>query len=82
MLPEIQKRAKEELDQVVGPDRLPTYEDHDNLPYVQALLLECIRWLPVFPLGIPHRLVTDDYYHEYFIPKGTVVIPVRVSKSP
>ncbi|KAI0698605.1 CyP450 monooxygenase [Cytidiella melzeri] len=71
---EVQRRAKEELDAVVGPGRLPTYEDYDSLPYIQAILLECMRWIPVVPLGVPHRLTTDDYYKEYFIPKGTVVM--------
>lgn len=31
--PEIQKKAQEELDRVVGRDRLPTVEDEKDLPY-------------------------------------------------
>jgi len=38
--PEVQKKAQEELDRVVGSDRLPTLEDLENLPYVDALLKE------------------------------------------
>ncbi|KAI0698607.1 CyP450 monooxygenase [Cytidiella melzeri] len=72
---DIQKRAREELDLVVGLDRLPTYEDCDSLPYIQAIILECTRWIPVLPLGIPHRLIADDYYRGYFIPEGTVIMP-------
>lgn len=77
MSPEIRKKAQEELELAVGPDRLPTYDDRESLPYIQAILLECTRWLPVVPLGIPHRLITDDYYDGYFIPEGTVIVPVR-----
>lgn len=77
MYPEIQKKAKEELDLVVGPDRLPTYEDSDSLPYIQAILMECARWLPPGPLGIPRRATTDDYYKGYLIPEGTVILTVR-----
>ena len=74
--PELQKRAREELDQVVGPDRLPTYEDHSSLPYIQAIFMECARWLPVVPLSLPRRVITDDYYKGYFIPEGTVIMAV------
>ena len=76
MYPEVQRQAQEELDMVVGPSRLPTYDDCEVLPYVNAVLMECMRWFPVVPLAIPHRLTTDDYYEGYFIPAGTVVIPV------
>lgn len=74
--PELQKRAREELDAVVGPDRLPTYDDFNSLPYIQAIFMECARWLPVLPLSFPRRAITDDYYEGYFIPEGTLIMAV------
>ena len=76
MHPEIQKKAREELDSVVGPDMLPTYEDYESLPYIRAIFMECARWLPVVPISLPHRAIADDYYEGYFIPEGTVVMAV------
>ena len=38
--PDIQKRAQEELDAVVGRDRLPIVEDEPNLPYCHAIVKE------------------------------------------
>jgi cytochrome P450 len=38
--PEVQKKAQEELDRVVGHDRLPTFEDRPNLPYLNAVVSE------------------------------------------
>ncbi|KAF9496948.1 cytochrome P450, partial [Pleurotus eryngii] len=38
--PECQKRARKELDEVVGTDRLPTFEDHPNLPHVNTFIKE------------------------------------------
>lgn len=38
--PAIQIRAQEELDRVVGRDRLPTAEDEKNLPYIRAIIKE------------------------------------------
>ncbi|KAI0796313.1 CyP450 monooxygenase [Irpex lacteus] len=74
MHPDIQKKAREELDLVVGPDRLPIYEDYESLPYIQAIFMECARWLPPAPISLPHRVTMDDYYGGYFIPEGTVVM--------
>lgn len=76
MHPEIQAKAQKELNEAVGPYRLPEYEDFDSLPYIQAILTECLRYLPVLPLGIPHQVLVDDFYNGYFIPKGTVIMAV------
>jgi cytochrome P450 len=69
------------LDMVVGPDRLPTFDDCDSLPYIQAIIMECSRWLPVVPLSLSHGVIQDDYYNGYFIPKGTVIVPVSVNPN-
>lgn len=49
--PEVQAKAQEELDRVVGTDRLPTFEDEPHLPYVGALVKEVFRWQQVAPFG-------------------------------
>jgi hypothetical protein len=36
--PESQKRAQAELDAVVGRDRIPTFADYENLPYIRAMV--------------------------------------------
>jgi hypothetical protein len=48
--PDIQTKAQAEVDHVIGKDRLPVFEDAPNMPYVQAVINECLRWIPVFPL--------------------------------
>ncbi|VDB95682.1 unnamed protein product [Peniophora sp. CBMAI 1063] len=75
LYPDVQKRAQDELDAVVGHSRIPTFADLPRLPYISAIIKEVIRWRPVTPIGVPHRSTQDDYYDGYFIPKGTVVIP-------
>jgi cytochrome P450 len=49
--PEVQKRAQEELDTVIGHGRLPTMDDRSRLPYMDALLLEVLRYHPIGPMG-------------------------------
>ena len=56
MFPDVQKKAQVELDRVVGPGRLPDFEDMDALPYIRAVMMETTRWIPVVPFGVPHRL--------------------------
>ena len=70
--PEIQKRAQNELDAVVGRSRAPTFADAPNLPYIQAIIKESLRWRPAAPFGIPHTTTEDDWYEGMFIPKGTM----------
>ena len=49
--PSALKRAQEEIDRVIGPDRLPTPADRPMLPYIDALAKEALRWQVVAPLG-------------------------------
>ncbi|KAG5721459.1 O-methylsterigmatocystin oxidoreductase [Termitomyces sp. T112] len=72
--PDVMRKAQAEIDSVTGGDRLPTLEDRQNLPYIDALTKEVFRWNIVAPLGLPHRLIEDDVHDGFFIPKGATVI--------
>ncbi|KAK7687641.1 hypothetical protein QCA50_008856 [Cerrena zonata] len=74
LYPDVQRKAQQELDRIVGPDRLPDFDDYDNLIYIQAVALECMRWMPVAPIGMAHSVIRDDEYKGLFIPKGTMII--------
>ncbi|TBU23726.1 cytochrome P450, partial [Dichomitus squalens] len=74
LYPDVQRKAQAELDTVVGPGRLPELKDLDQLPYVNAVVKEALRWHHPAPLGIPHVSFHDDEYSGYFIPKGSVVL--------
>ncbi|KAF2446464.1 cytochrome P450 [Karstenula rhodostoma CBS 690.94] len=72
--PEWQRKAQEEVDRVVGKDRLLNFEDLPNLPIVRAVIKEGIRCRSIVAeIGIPHKLYKDDVYEGYFIPKGTIL---------
>ncbi|KAF8553813.1 cytochrome P450 [Imleria badia] len=72
--PHVWKRAQEEIDAVVGMDRLPEFDDRPSLPYIDAIMREVLRWRPVLPLGTPHAATQSDIYEGYYIPKGAIVI--------
>ncbi|PPQ78910.1 hypothetical protein CVT25_002370 [Psilocybe cyanescens] len=73
LYPEVQVLAQADIDRV-APNRLPTLNDFDSLPYIRAIIKELLRWAPVVPLGLFHRVMEDDIYGDYFIPKGTKII--------
>ena len=50
--PDVQQRAQEEIDRVLGSDRLPLLKDRESLPYLEAVMLECLRWHPIAPIGL------------------------------
>lgn len=50
--PHVQQLVQEELDRVVGRERLPEFADKANLPYLEAVMRECLRWLPILPQGM------------------------------
>ncbi|KAI6155467.1 cytochrome P450 [Pisolithus tinctorius] len=67
-------KAQEEIDRVVGDARLPEFKDREHLPYVEALLIETLRWKPIVPLMLRHTTTAADVYHGMYIPKDTTVI--------
>ncbi|KAF7341315.1 O-methylsterigmatocystin oxidoreductase [Mycena venus] len=71
--PECQVKAQKEIDSVVGQSRLPDFEDRQHLPLVECIVQETLRWHPPTELGVPHRLMEDDFYQGMFIPKGSTV---------
>lgn len=44
--PEVQVKAQRELDAVCGTDRMPLFSDFQNLPYINAIVKEGMRWRP------------------------------------
>lgn len=50
--PHTQVAAQQQIDEVVGGDRLPDFRDLASLTYVQAIIMETLRWHNPLPMGI------------------------------
>ena len=50
--PEVLRKGQETVDATVGLDRLPNFGDEGKMPYVEAIIMEVLRWRPVAPLGM------------------------------
>jgi len=72
--PNIQDKLHQELDYVIGKDRLPDLEDKRSLPFLQATIAETLRITSVAPLALPHKATVDATLQGYHIPKGTTVL--------
>ena len=71
--PEWQTSIQAEVSRVVGPARLPEFEDIPLLPTIRAVAKEVLRWRPVTADGVPHQLTKDDGYKNFFLPAGTII---------
>jgi cytochrome P450 len=78
LYPSVQKQVQDEIDRVVGRDRLPTFDDRASLPHVDAVLRETLRWRLIAPLAIPHTAVKDNIYKGFYIPKGEHMIAYKM----
>ncbi|KFY08517.1 hypothetical protein V492_06154 [Pseudogymnoascus sp. VKM F-4246] len=75
MFPHVQRKAQDEIDRVIGTDRLPNFGDRDKLPYISAIVREILRWWPIAPMGFPHAVDSDIEYNGLHIPKGALLLP-------
>ncbi|KAF8403582.1 hypothetical protein HHK36_011686 [Tetracentron sinense] len=71
--PRVQQKAQEELDYVVGSNRVMTESDFPNLPYLQCVAKEALRLHPPTPLMLPHKANAKVMIGGYDIPKGSIV---------
>jgi len=71
--PEIQKKVHEELDRVVGSDRVVTLDDKNDLNYVNAVVAETQRFCNLVPFNLFHKTTKDVEIHGHKIPKDTAI---------
>lgn len=67
---EILEKAVEEIDMVVGKNRLVQESDVPNLNYIKACIRETLRLHPTNPFLVPHMSRQDTTLAGYFVPKG------------
>lgn len=73
--PVVQQRAREEVLEVLGDERLPTTQDRPRLNYTLAVLDEVSRFASIVPNSVTHRTEKATTLKGYFIPADTLVIP-------
>ncbi|XP_070592859.1 cytochrome P450 2C23-like [Erythrolamprus reginae] len=77
--PNVQAKAHEEIDDVVGANRSASIEDRMKLPYTNAFVHEVLRFVQSSNNGFPRMTTQDVIFKGHFIPKGTSVSPLVIS---
>ena len=73
--PGVQNTIQQELDKVIGQSRLPSLDDRNSLPYVEAFLAEVLRLGNLTPLSLQHSNERDAVVNGMFIPAGSYLVP-------
>ncbi|GFY75841.1 cytochrome P450 18a1 [Trichonephila inaurata madagascariensis] len=74
--PQVQKRIQAEIDEIIGPDRFPTWQDRIRMPFTEAAIVELMRWRTIVPLNIMRYTLQDTELNGYFIPKHSRILSV------
>ena len=72
--PRVMKKLQDELESVVGMERMVEEEDLGKLVYLDMVMKESFRLHPVAPLLVPHESVEDIIIEGYYIPKKSRII--------
>ncbi|XP_062818370.1 cytochrome P450 2G1-like isoform X1 [Anolis carolinensis] len=72
--PEVEEKVHQEIDCVVGRNRIPAVKDRVNMPYTNAVIHEIQRLVDILPVGLPHKVTEDIEFRGYLLPKDTNII--------
>ncbi|XP_070609877.1 cytochrome P450 2J2-like [Erythrolamprus reginae] len=73
--PDVQEKIHHEIDAILGPSQLITYEDRNRLPYTNAVLHEIVRYSNVSATGPLRKCLKDVVIKGFPIGKGTLLLP-------
>jgi cytochrome P450 len=72
--PEAMRKARADIDAIVGTGRLVEESDISNLPYLQCVVKETLRLRPVGPVIPAHEAMEDCTVGGFRVRRGTMIL--------
>lgn len=72
--PEKLEKARAEIEDTIGCDRMVNESDLPKLPYLQNIISETLRLFPAAPLLVPHEASADCKIAGYDVPRGSILM--------
>ena len=72
--PEYQKKIRQEVEDALGSDDVPTLEHRPQCNLLQAFIFEVMRFRPIVPLGVPRKTIVGTEFAGHKIKKGVTVM--------
>ncbi|XP_010537437.1 PREDICTED: cytochrome P450 CYP736A12-like [Tarenaya hassleriana] len=72
--PRVMKKLREELETVIGMDKMVQESDLPKLTYLDMVIKEGLRLHPVGPLSVPHESMEDVWVDGFYIPRKSTVL--------
>ncbi|XP_041456238.1 cytochrome P450 2D20-like [Lytechinus variegatus] len=71
--PEVQRRVRQEIFEVIGKDNFPRFSDRLRMHFTMSAITECRRFRSIFDILVPHVASKACKIGEYDVTKGSVV---------
>ncbi|XP_041347842.1 cytochrome P450 2U1-like [Gigantopelta aegis] len=72
---DVQEKCFAEIQDNVGCDKTICVEDKTKLPYLEATIMETLRYANVVPLALMHGVSKETTFKGYRIPKDALIVP-------
>ncbi|XP_072483028.1 cytochrome P450 2C23-like [Notamacropus eugenii] len=74
--PEVQAKIHQEIDHVIGHNRVPSIKDRQDMPYMDTVVHEVQRFIDLIPFNLPHAVTRDIQFQQYVLPKVMTIFPL------
>lgn len=73
-VPQVQEKCFREICDVIGSERAPSMRDRPEMTYLEATIMEVLRWSCIPPFTLQHSVAFDVSLNGHTIPKDAMIM--------